>query len=265
MNQGDVAALMRGMAPAIKSYIDGVIAPLLKRIEAQECELEELRNRAPEKGEPGRDGRDGVDGRDAEPVSEEQIANAVERYLTANPPPPGKDGSDGADGKDGAPGEKGADGRDGADGVGLAGAMIDRDGELNITLTNGKVRRLGSVIGRDGKDGVDGSAGADGQSWDEMEVRQTSARTIELSFDHGERRNTFELEFPVPLYRGVFTEGEAYQPGDMVTWAGSLWHCNDASPDKPGDGAKAWTLAAKRGRDGKDFAGPQAKAGTVKI
>jgi len=138
------------------------------------------------------------------------------------------------------------------DGIGLAGALIDRSGSLKITLSDGSIVDLGAVVGKDGDDGKDG------QSWEDMEVKRTGPRTIELSFDHGERRNTFELEFPVPLYRGAFAEGEAYAHGDMVSWAGSLWHCNDATGDKPGDGSKSWTLAAKRGRDGKDFAGPQA-------
>ncbi|MFH7611410.1 hypothetical protein RA272_28320, partial [Pseudomonas syringae pv. tagetis] len=51
------------------------------------------------------------DGRDADPVTEQQLAAAVAKHLTENPPPAG------------------------ADGVGLAGAMIDRAGELVITTT----------------------------------------------------------------------------------------------------------------------------------
>ncbi len=257
----DTKAIALALAPVVKQHVEAATAPLLLRL----AELE-ARETAP--GKDGADGRDGADGKDADPVSDDQIAVAVERYLSANPPPGGKDGRDGKDGENGERGADGTNGRDGADGVGLAGAMIDRAGELNVTLTNGEVRKLGPVIGRDGHDGSngrEGAAGKDGQSWEDMEVRRTGPRTIELSFDHGERRNTFELEFPVPLYRGVFSEGEAYQNGDMVTWAGSLWHCNDATSDKPGEGAKAWTLAAKRGRDGKDFAGSQAKPGTVKI
>lgn len=254
----DTKAIALALAPIVKQHVEAATTPLLRR-------LAELETREPAPGKDGADGRDGADGKDADPVSDDQIALAVERYLIANPPSAGKDGRDGKDGENGERGADGTDGRDGADGVGLAGAMIDRAGELNVTLTNGEVRKLGPVIARDGDNGRDGSDGKDGQSWEDMEVRRTGPRTIELSFDHGERRNTFELEFPVPLYRGVFSEGEAYQSGDMVTWAGSLWHCNDATLDKPGEGAKAWTLAAKRGRDGKDFAGPQAKPGTVKI
>jgi hypothetical protein len=39
----------------------------------------------------------------------------------------------------------------------------------------------------------------------------------------------------------------------MVTWAGSLWHCDKATKNKPG--TDDWTLAAKKGRDGKDARG----------
>jgi hypothetical protein len=52
-------------------------------------------------------------------------------------------------------------------------------------------------------------------------------------------------------YRGVFVEGQTYERGDLVTWAGSAWHCNETTMIRPGDGAKAWTLMVKRGRDSK--------------
>ncbi|BAO89027.1 hypothetical protein [Caballeronia cordobensis] len=61
---------------------------------------------------------------------------------------------------------------------------------------------------------------------------------------------TFAL--PVMIYRGVYQAGETYRTGDVVTWAGSLWHCNATTDTKPDAGGDAWTLAAKRGRDGKD-------------
>ncbi len=63
-----------------------------------------------------------------------------------------------------------------------------------------------------------------------------------------------EKTFTVPsmIYRNVFKEGNEYAQGDTVTWGGSLWHCNVPSSDKPGDGSKSWTLAAKKGRDGAD-------------
>jgi hypothetical protein len=53
-------------------------------------------------------------------------------------------------------------------------------------------------------------------------------------------------------WRGVFADGQTYDRGQLVTWAGSTWHANETTTTKPGDGAKAWTLMVKRGRDGKD-------------
>lgn len=59
---------------------------------------------------------------------------------------------------------------------------------------------------------------------------------------------------PGMTYQGVFVEGKQYEKGDVTTWAGSMWHANEATGTKPGDGSKAWTLACKHGRDGKDGA-----------
>lgn len=53
-------------------------------------------------------------------------------------------------------------------------------------------------------------------------------------------------------YCGVYQDGKTYEPGEIVTWAGSTWHCHAATTSKPGEGATAWTLMVKRGRDGKD-------------
>ena len=67
---------------------------------------------------------------------------------------------------------------------------------------------------------------------------------------------------PGLAFRGVYLEGQVYEPGELVTHAGSSWHCNTPTTTKPGDGSKAWTLMVKRGKDGKDgAAGPPGPAG----
>lgn len=53
-------------------------------------------------------------------------------------------------------------------------------------------------------------------------------------------------------FEGVFQEGKSYELGNLVTWAGSSWHCNEATMTKPGDGSKSWTLMVKRGQNGRD-------------
>lgn len=55
---------------------------------------------------------------------------------------------------------------------------------------------------------------------------------------------------PVAIYRGVWRDDQTYQRGDMVTLAGSVWHCNeDDNTKKPGTKDCGWQLAVKAGRD----------------
>ncbi len=79
-------------------------------------------------------------------------------------------------------GKDGTDGRDGRDGVGAASAMIDRGGNLILTMTDGSTKELGSVVGKDGADGRDGNDGspgapgqngADGIGFDDMDLIET--------------------------------------------------------------------------------------------
>lgn len=93
----------------------------------------------------------------------------------------------------------------------------------------------------DGVATTDITRGDDGRSFS-ISVTRASGVSEEKTFD-----------VPVMIYRGVFKSGGEYKPGDTVTWGGSLWHCDSVTSDKPGEtGSKGWTLAAKRGRDGRD-------------
>ena len=222
----------------------------------------------------GRDGQDGVNGKDAEPISLEQVSGAVAAFFEANPPPVGKDGSAGKDGVDAEPvsDEKiasfveahikanppapGKDGRDGNDGVGLAGALLDNHGHLVVTLTDGSVKTLGVVVGRDGNDGNDGrdgERGAAGLSLTEFDSDiRDGGRTLVLSFEDGETKHTAEHQLDTMIYRGAYKVGQTYQPGDTVSFGGQLFHCNAETLAKPEDGVTDWTLCSRRGRDGKD-------------
>src|SRR5690606_21509906 len=57
----------------------------------------------------------------------------VESFLTENPPAAGKDGA------------------------GIADLLIDRDGNLVATFTDGRMKSLGVVVGKDGAPGRDGA------------------------------------------------------------------------------------------------------------
>ena len=52
-------------------------------------------------------------------------------------------------------------------------------------------------------------------------------------------------------YLGVWSEHQQYVPGNFCTDKGSVWHCNQMTRERPGDGS-SWTLAVKKGQDGKD-------------
>jgi hypothetical protein len=158
--------------------------------------------------------------------------------------PPGEKGEKGDAGERGADGIDGKDGRDGKDGVGVTDTVKD-SGELCFTLGDGRLIRTGI---RDGEKGADGK---DGLGFDDMDACVLDDdRTIELSFRRGDEEKAFTFKWPTVIYRSVFKDGEQYQQGDMVTWGGSLWHCDKATTAKPG--TDDWTLAAKKGRDGKD-------------
>lgn len=71
---------------------------------------------------------------------------------------------------------------------------------------------------------------------------------------------------PLQIYKGVFAQGEQYEQGDTTTWAGSLWHCNKTGTEaKPGDGSNDWTLAVKKGRDGREVVKTERKQQPVQI
>lgn len=142
------------------------------------------------------------------------------------------------------------DGKPGRDGRGIKDLLIDREGHLIATMDDGTTKDLGHIIGKDGKDGQDG---APGFGLDDFDCTPIDERTIKMEFVRGEVKHSYELQFPVVVYRGVFKEGKQYERGDMTTWGGSLWHCDTPTKDKPG--TESWTLAAKKGRDGKDGKG----------
>src|SRR5699024_11132242 len=106
-----------------------------------------------------------------------------------NPP---ADGEDGEPGRDGEPGKKGDPGKDGA---GIADLLIDRDGNLTATFTDGRMKSLGLVVGKDGAPGRDGSDGAD---LTEIGMDFDGERTVTVKGRTGE--DTKRL--PIPLWRG---------------------------------------------------------------
>lgn len=248
----DGKAFGQEIVTAVRAHIDKTVAPLLARIEALEA-------RQPEKGEKGDPGRDGADGspgergeqgppgKDAEVTHEmlveavkaniEAINKAVTEYLQQNPPPAGQDGAPGRDGKDGA---------------GVKSLLIDQEGILVATLEDGRMEKVGHVVGkdgapgRDGKDGAPGRDGQDGVGFDDLDLVEAEEGVF-LRFARGEKVKEFRL--PVVVDRGVWKDG-SYRKGDGVTWGGSFWIAQKDNPaGKPDTPDSGWRLAVKKGRD----------------
>ncbi len=170
-------------------------------------------------------------GRDADPVTDEQLAAQVAKHLAANPP------------------------QAGADGVGLAGAMIDRGGELVITTTKGEAVKLGKVVGENGRDGL---------SFESATGEYDAARGFVIQLAAGERRT--ELVLPYMVHRGFWREGLGTKSGQSVTHDGALWIAKRDNASKPClENEQDWALAARKGRDGKDGKSVRVPAEPVKL
>lgn len=134
------------------------------------------------------------------------------------------------------------------DGIGLAGAVIDRFGNLVLTLSDGTTRDLGRVVG---KDAEPATPGAPGLGFEDMEEELSDdGRTIVRRYSRGDAVKEFRHTMSVILDRGVYKDGREYEAGDAVTWAGSLWIAKEKTSGRP-DSGQGWRLAVKRGRDGK--------------
>jgi len=272
----DIDALAEAVFASVKAYCDEQLA---KHVQAAIKPLEEQLKSMPmpaagEKGDRGDDGRAGERGQEGEK------GDRGEQGLQG---PAGERGSDGVDGKDGAPGKDGESGPQGDDGFPGAPGEAGRDGRdgkegppgrdaLHIEVLDSideqrgyargtYARHRGGLIRAARKtDPITGNVADAG--WQilidpvvDIEVVQSAsdARVFSMrgitAFGRGEAKS---FRLPVMVYRGVFVDGQQYDRGDTTTWGGSLWHCDDPTTEKPGEGSKAWRLAAKRGRDGKD-------------
>lgn len=198
--------------------------------------IEPIKGDQGEKGEPGKDGLPGVDGKS---VTIDDIRPLIAEAITEIEPIKGD------------PGEKGQDGRDA---VHL---------EILPAIDTEKQYPRGCYAKHDGGLWRSFEQTHGMRGW---ECIVEGVKAINVLFD-GDRTFSVEtetssgqksvtpVELPVMMYKKVWKEGE-YRKGDMVTWSGGIWHCNEPTTEKPGDDKKSWTLAVKRGDKGKPASAP---------
>lgn len=267
---------------AMAGIVREATAPLLKRIEALEAIKPEKGERG-EKGDPGSDappvndeqilaqvskflsanppargekGEAGPAGKDAEPIDISDVVREllespelfslielrVKEEVSRLPlPKDGKDGEAGAKGESGPQGPKGDPGKDGA---GIADLLIDRDGNLVATMTDGRTKSLGVVVGKNGDPGRDGKDGAD---FTEVRFEYDGERTLKAIGKGGE----VVYRLPIPIDRGYWKKG-AFEQSDIVTEGGTAYIALKNTSEKPSPEAKDWRILARKGRDGKD-------------
>ncbi len=184
----------------------------------------------PKDGEPGGAGQPG---KDADPIPmevvEQMIAAAVEKAISAIPLP--KDGEPGRDAL-----EMDIQPRIDESKSYTRGALATHNGGLWRAHANTDGMRGWECI-------VDGVCFTD--------IEQVAERNLIMRVTMASGRKTaVPFVLPLMIYRGVWREG-SYQQGDVATFGGCIWHCDQDTDIKPGEGAKHWTLAVKKGRDGK--------------
>ncbi len=213
-------------------YIDRGIAMIADKIGALVKRVEAIEARVPEKGDKGDPGNDAdpIDAADVaracaalpeiRTVIDLCVAEAVQEYMRANPP---------------ARGEKG---EKGDSGVGLTGMLINRNGSLVATMSDGRVHDLGCVQGKDAL------------AVDDLAATFDVERGIVLTLGAGERKKELAVKVPVLRHIGFWQSGMVADAGNTTTHNGSLWIATRATRQEPGYQSTDWTLAARKGADG---------------
>lgn len=240
MNPDELAEFLAGemkayVAAAEQRILTALEERLVERIEeAISRTLPELKG---EKGEPGTAGEKGDPGTVDHATLAAAIAEEVARQV-------------GALDREALRGPPGADGKDIE--LEVIRSLVSQEvGRINPESIRGPRGKKGEK-GDKGEDGERGDPGRDGVGTrDELHVLIAEGIDKVLPAAVEDHVAVEFKKLPVLIYRGVFLEGEEYLPGNTATWAGSLWHCNTRTREKPPGPNGEWTLAVKRGRDGK--------------
>lgn len=158
--------------------------------------------------------------------------------------------------------------RDGRDGDAVVDALIDRDGHLVVTLSDGTTKNVGTVVGKNADPEevariiaaevakipapLDGKDGADGLGFEDAELVFDELKGYLLRWTNGTQ--TKERPIPLPFDAGVWKPGRTYPAGAGVTVKGAWFIAQSPTSARPGDEnqeSRAWRLAVKGGKDGK--------------
>jgi hypothetical protein len=281
MEKPDVKALAEQMISAVRGFVAKAEAALGARIVQLEAKVaaipagpkgekgdagEAIKGDKGDQGEPGKDGAPGAPGKDGAPGSPGEQGPSGES-IKGEPGLPGKDGQSvdplalkamvseavealpkAQNGKDGGPGRDAAEldilpsidesksyrrGTWASHNGGLIKAVRQTD-----AVKDGQIIDAGWVVMVEGIAAVVVTQGDDQRELTVAAMLTSGTKAV------------CGFTLPVMIYREVWKEGE-FQRGDVVTWGGSAWHCQQKTTDKPGT-SSAWRMMVKEGRPGKD-------------
>lgn len=229
LDKDDLEALIHGIAPAVKERLDATLDPLRDRLAATQNDLVHVELRLSQLAER---------------------FDAMARTTSADRPKDGKDGKDGEDGRDGQRGEPGRDAAqiDVLDGIDATrtyhrgtfayhrGGLVHAFRPTDPLNTCDEIEKAGWHVV------VNGIAG-------EEEQVKDGGRVLErTTFYTSGQKSIRSLKTGAQVYRKMYKFGSTYNKGDMVTYGGSLYHCNFTTTKSPGAGPLAWSLSVRRGR-----------------
>lgn len=154
---------------------------------------------------------------------------------------PGKDGRDGRDGKDG---------ESGRDAISLD--ILPGIDETRSYPPRTYAHHNGGIwVSRRKTEGLDGwECVVQGIASVNYEQENERSAKMVIGLSTGETRESV-ISYSTPLYRGVYNDATAYELGDCITYAGSIWIATESGPGRPESDRSGWRLAVKKGRDGK--------------
>lgn len=125
------------------------------------------------------------------------------------------------------------------DGLGMAGSMIDRDGNLIITMTNGETKNLGPVVGKDGLSMESFEMAYDADAHEVVLKAMAAGKSHEIRYPAGGIHG-----------KGYWRDGLEAKAGEAWVQGGSLWIAKRNTTESPSHSSESWFMAVRKGRDG---------------